>query len=130
MSTSAPSAERPSSGDPSMTFNSPAVNTSEGETEQRSFIPGNVWAIISARPETSQAFIFSNKSGELELSTAGMTEIYQYVDIEPSRYAEHMEILSGYFDKVVLQNRRQTDQATFQATCETVANDHNNSQAS
>ena len=41
-----------------------------------------------------------------------------------------MEILSGFFDEVVLQNRQQTDQAIFQTNCETVAKDHNNSHAS
>jgi len=86
--------------------------------------------MISSRPETSQAFVFSDKSGEVELSTAGMAEIYGNRDIEPSRHARHKEIWSGFFDKVVVQNRQQTDQAIFQTNCETVANDHNNSHAS
>lgn len=59
-----------------------------------------------------------------------MTETCSNEYIEPSRHAEHTEILSRFFDEVVVQNRQQTDQAIFQTNCETVANDHNNSHAS
>jgi hypothetical protein len=118
--------------DPSLPIDSAAGDTTVHNTDQKTSNPGDAWRITNARPETSQAFIFSNKSGQLVLSTAGMAGVLQNGAIEPSRHAAHIGILVDYFDKVASQHRdrKQSDITMFQADCKILVDIHNQAQAS
>jgi hypothetical protein len=107
-------------------------NTTSGNTKQNTSRSGDAWSITNAHPETSQAFILSDKFGRLELSTAGMAETLRKGDIEPSRHATQIGILVHYFDKVASQHRsrKQTDRTTLQAVCKNLADLHNQTHAS
>jgi hypothetical protein len=61
-----------------------AGDTTVGNTDQKTSKSGDAWSITNSHPETSQAFIFNNKSGQLVLSTAGMAGVLQNRAIEPS----------------------------------------------
>jgi hypothetical protein len=121
-----------SSYQPSSPIDSAAGDTTVHNTDQKTSKSSDAWSNTSSHPETSQAFIISDKSGRLELSTTDMAEILKNKAIDPSRHAAHIGILVDYFDKVASQHRshKQSDRTTLQAVCKNLAALHNQTDAS